>query len=66
MATNSFQLGMHFFRRFIGNPREVGALWPSSGHLAAEMVRDLAGNLCRCGTQQRIRRAVTRAAGVAS
>ena len=33
---------MHFFRRFIGNPREVGALWPSSGHLAAEMVRDLA------------------------
>jgi phospholipid N-methyltransferase len=42
MATNSFQLGMHFFRRFIGNPREVGALWPSSGHLAAEMVRDLA------------------------
>ncbi len=32
---------------------------PSSG----EIDRALAGNLCRCGTQQRIRRAVLRVAG---
>ncbi len=41
MTTNSFRNGMLFFRRFIDKPREVGALWPSSDHLAAEMVRDL-------------------------
>ena len=32
----------------------------------ADIDEALAGNLCRCGTQQRIRRAVKRAAGVAS
>lgn len=32
----------------------------------AEIDDALAGHLCRCGTQQRIRRAVKRAAGVAS
>jgi isoquinoline 1-oxidoreductase alpha subunit len=32
----------------------------------ADIDEALAGNLCRCGTQQRIRRAVRRAAGVAS
>ncbi len=32
----------------------------------ADIDEALAGNLCRCGTQQRIRRAVQRAAGVAS
>ena len=42
MATPSFLDGMQFFRRFIGNPRAVGALWPSSNQLAVEMVRDLA------------------------
>jgi len=31
----------------------------------ADIDEALAGNLCRCGTQQRIRRAVKRAAGVA-
>ncbi|MGA1317677.1 MAG: class I SAM-dependent methyltransferase [Rubrivivax sp.] len=42
MATHSFLDGMQFLRRFIDNPREVGALWPSSSRLAKEMVRDLA------------------------
>jgi phosphatidylethanolamine/phosphatidyl-N-methylethanolamine N-methyltransferase len=42
VVTDTFLEGMQFFRRFIGNPREVGALWPSSSRLAAEMVRDLA------------------------
>ena len=32
----------------------------------ADIDEALAGNLCRCGTQQRIRRAVQRAPGVAS
>jgi len=32
----------------------------------AQIDEALAGNLCRCGTQQRIRRAVRRAAGVGS
>ena len=44
MATHSFLDGMQFLRRFIDNPREVGALWPSSSRLAKEMVRDLALN----------------------
>ncbi|MCB9876678.1 MAG: methyltransferase domain-containing protein [Planctomycetes bacterium] len=42
MATSTMADGLFFFRRFLGNPREVGALCPSTRHLAAAMVRDLA------------------------
>lgn len=42
MATNSaMHRGLLFFRRFLGSPREVGALLPSTRHLGAEMVRNL-------------------------
>jgi len=33
--------GLFFFKRFLSNPREVGAICPSTRHLAAAMVRDL-------------------------
>ena len=33
--------GLFFFKRFLRNPREVGALCPSTRHLGAAMVRDL-------------------------
>jgi phospholipid N-methyltransferase len=34
--------GLHFFRRFLANPREVGALCPSTRHLGRAMVQGLA------------------------
>lgn len=40
-ATTSSARGLFFFKRFLSNPREVGALCPSTRHLAAAMVRDL-------------------------
>lgn len=40
-ATTATTRGLFFFRRFLRNPREVGALVPSTRHLANAMVRDL-------------------------
>jgi len=41
-ATTATSRGLFFFKRFLRNPREVGALCPSTRHLAAAMVRGLA------------------------
>ena len=41
MVTTTAERGLFFFRRFLRNPREVGALCPSTRHLAATMVRGL-------------------------
>ena len=41
MTSSSAASGLYFFRRFLGNPREVGALCPSTRHLARAMVRGL-------------------------
>ena len=43
MATSSATASspLLFFKRFLNNPREVGALCPSTRHLAAAMVRGL-------------------------
>jgi phospholipid N-methyltransferase len=40
-ATTATSRGLFFFKRFLSNPREVGALCPSTRHLAAAMVRNL-------------------------
>jgi len=41
MTTTATARGVFFFKRFLRSPREVGALCPSTRHLAALMVRDL-------------------------
>jgi phospholipid N-methyltransferase len=41
MTTTATARGVFFFKRFLSSPREVGALCPSTRHLAALMVRDL-------------------------
>ncbi len=40
-ATTASARGMFFFRRFLSNPREVGALCPSTRHLGDAMLVDL-------------------------
>ena len=40
-ATTATRRGLFFFQRFLRNPREVGALCPSTRHLGAAMVRDI-------------------------
>ena len=41
MTASAMRSGVLFFRRFLRNPREVGALLPSARSLGEEMVRDL-------------------------
>lgn len=40
-ATTATSRGLFFFKRFLQNPREVGALCPSTRHLAAAMIHGL-------------------------
>lgn len=42
MTASAMRSGVLFFRRFLSNPREVGALLPSARSLGEEMVRNLA------------------------
>lgn len=42
MTASAMRSSVLFFRRFLRNPREVGALLPSTRSLGEEMVRDLA------------------------
>ena len=41
MASSTVSTGWLFFRKFLRNPREVGALLPSARSLGDETVRDL-------------------------
>lgn len=40
-ATTAGSRGLFFFRRFLSNPREVGAVCPSTRHLGEAMLQDL-------------------------
>ena len=40
-TTTAAARGLYFLRRFLRSPREVGALWPSTRHLAGAMVDGL-------------------------